>query len=98
MPVSVLYPGTFDPITNGHTDLVTRAAALFNAVIVAIAANPEKAPLFSLDERVDLARQVLGGIDGVTVIGFDNLLVECVREQGGRGDPPGPAGGVRFRI
>ena len=59
---NAMYPGTFDPITNGHTDLVRRAAGIFDRVIVAIAANPNKAPLFTLDQRVDLARRVLADL------------------------------------
>ena len=81
MHVIALYPGTFDPITNGHSDLVRRAVRVFDQVIVAIAANPAKQPLFSLAERVDLARKVLGDTAGVSVIGFDTLLIECVRQQ-----------------
>ncbi len=81
MHVIALYPGTFDPITNGHSDLVRRAMRVFDEVIVAIAANPAKQPLFSLAERVDLARQVLSDTAGVSVIGFDTLLIECVRQQ-----------------
>ena len=81
MKVIALYPGTFDPITNGHTDLVRRAARLFDEVIVAVAANPQKRPLFNLLERVELARAVLAGIKGAKVTGFDNLLVECVRQH-----------------
>jgi len=76
-----LYPGTFDPITHGHTVLVQRAARLFDKVIVAVATNPKKLPLFSVEERVDLAKKVLQGISQVIVIGFDNLLVDCAREH-----------------
>lgn len=83
MKVIALYPGTFDPITNGHTDLVRRAARLFEQVIVAVAANPQKKPLFNLSERVELARTVLADIKGVKVTGFDNLLIDCVRQHGG---------------
>jgi pantetheine-phosphate adenylyltransferase len=83
MKVIALYPGTFDPITNGHTDLVRRAARLFDQVIVAVAANPQKKPLFNLSERVELARTVLADIKGVKVTGFDNLLIDCVRQHGG---------------
>ncbi len=83
MKVIALYPGTFDPITNGHTDLVRRAARLFDEVIVAVAANPQKKPLFDLSERVELARTVLADIKGVKVTGFDNLLIDCVRQHGG---------------
>jgi pantetheine-phosphate adenylyltransferase len=82
MHVIALYPGTFDPITNGHTDLVRRAVRLCDEVIIAIAANPSKKPLFSLEERVDLVRQAITGIPRVRVIGFSNLLVDCVHEQG----------------
>src|SRR3989338_10160319 len=84
MNVITLYPGTFDPITNGHTDLVRRAANLFDQVIVAIAANPTKQPLFDLKERVELARAALTGIERVTVAGFDDLLVDCVRRHEAR--------------
>jgi len=76
-----LYPGTFDPVTNGHTDLVRRACKLFDKVIVAVAARPDKSPLFDLEERVDLASMILGEFSGVEIIGFDNLLVDCVREH-----------------
>lgn len=79
MKVIALYPGTFDPITNGHTDLIRRAARLFDEVIVAVAANPQKRPLFNLSERVELARAVLKDVEDVRVTGFDNLLVDCVR-------------------
>jgi len=79
-----VYPGTFDPLTNGHTDLVARAARMFRHVIVAIAESPHKQPAFHLDQRIELARVVLseGGIDGVEVIGFDSLLAHFVRERG----------------
>jgi pantetheine-phosphate adenylyltransferase len=76
-----LYPGTFDPITNGHHDLVRRAAGLFDHVIVAIAANPNKAPLFSLDERVDLARRVLRDLSNVEVLGYSGLTIDCARQH-----------------
>ena len=81
MKVVALYPGTFDPITNGHKDLVRRAVRLFDEVIVAVAANPQKKPLFDLPARVDMARAVLADIRGVSVVGFDNLLVDCVRQH-----------------
>ncbi|HBE92887.1 MAG TPA: pantetheine-phosphate adenylyltransferase [Gammaproteobacteria bacterium] len=77
----VLYPGTFDPITLGHVDLIQRATRLFDSVVVAVAANPDKVPLFSLDERVELIRNVTSDAANVSVVGFDNLLVECVREH-----------------
>jgi pantetheine-phosphate adenylyltransferase len=77
-----MYPGTFDPITNGHTDLVRRAAGIFDRVIVAIASNPNKAPLFSLDQRVDLARRVLADLPNVEVMGYSGLTVEFARKHG----------------
>ncbi len=77
-----VYPGTFDPITNGHQDLVRRAASIFERVIVAIAANPNKAPMFSLDMRVDLARRVLSDLPNVQVLGYSGLTVEFARKQG----------------
>ena len=76
-----IYPGTFDPITCGHVDLVTRAAAIFDHVIVAIAANPRKNTLFSVAERVDLARQSLLDLTNVQVCFFENLLVDFARQQ-----------------
>src|SRR5882757_9960866 len=76
-----LYPGTFDPITNGHNDLVRRAASLFDHVIVAIAANPNKAPLFPLEARVDLARRVLHDLPNVEVLGYSGLTVEFARQN-----------------
>jgi pantetheine-phosphate adenylyltransferase len=77
-----MYPGTFDPLTNGHYDLVRRAADIFDRVVVAIAANPGKAPLFSVDERVDLARKVLGEIPNVEVTGYSGLTVDFARQHG----------------
>ncbi len=77
-----MYPGTFDPITNGHQDLVRRAASIFERVVVSIAANPNKAPLFTLDQRVDLARQVLSDLPNVEVMGYSGLTVEFARQHG----------------
>lgn len=82
--IIALYPGTFDPVTNGHSDIVRRAATLFDGVIVAVAANPAKRPLFSLEERVELARSVLADVAGVQVVGFANLLIDAVHEHGAR--------------
>jgi pantetheine-phosphate adenylyltransferase len=82
MSISALYPGTFDPITNGHQDLIRRAASIFQRVVVAIAANPSKTPLFSLDERVDLARRVLADIPNVEVLGYSGLTVKFAQEHG----------------
>ena len=76
MNVTAIYPGTFDPLTNGHTDLIQRAAKMFSTVIVAIAHNPSKKPCFSLDERVDLANTILGHLSNVKVIGFSGLLAD----------------------
>lgn len=79
---TIVYPGTFDPITNGHIDLVQRAAKLFDKVIVAIATSEKKKPLFSIEKRIALAEQVLGHIDNVEVRGFDYLLVNFVNDCG----------------
>ena len=77
----VLYPGTFDPITKGHGDLIERAARLFDEVIIAVAASPKKNPLFSLEQRVALAREVSKHLPNVQVMGFSNLLAIFAREQ-----------------
>ncbi len=77
---TAVYPGTFDPITNGHADLIGRAARLFTRVVVAVAENPAKGAVFSLDERVALAREVLAPLDNVEVRGFTTLLVDFARE------------------
>lgn len=76
MPAGAMYPGTFDPITNGHHELVRRAARIFDRVVVAVAASPHKAPVFSLDERMNLARKVLADLPNVTVDGYSGLTVE----------------------
>jgi pantetheine-phosphate adenylyltransferase len=81
MGATAVYPGSFDPITNGHIDLMHRAARLFDRVVLGVADNPLKTPLFSLDERVNLATQVLADVDNVEVTGFSSLLVEFAREQ-----------------
>jgi pantetheine-phosphate adenylyltransferase len=81
MNTRVIYPGTFDPITNGHKDLVERASRLFDEVIVAIAAGHHKKPLFSLEERVELVRNVTGHLPNVRVCGFSDLLARFVVEQ-----------------
>ena len=81
MPVIAVYPGTFDPITNGHSDLVYRAAGLFDRVIVGIAANPGKTPLFDLEQRVVMAEEVLSEFDNVEICGFSDLLVNFVRAK-----------------
>ena len=80
MNITAVYPGTFDPITNGHSDLVVRAARMFDHVVLAIADNPEKSPLFSLEERIELARTVLKSSDNIAVVGFSGLLIDFARE------------------
>ena len=74
-----IYPGSFDPVTNGHLDVVERAGKLFDEVIVAVAYNDEKQPLFSLEERLDLLRQTVGKLNHVKIAHFDGLLVEFAR-------------------
>jgi pantetheine-phosphate adenylyltransferase len=78
---TVVYPGTFDPITNGHTDLVERAARLFETVIVAVAVNPGKGTAFPIETRVTLAREVLAHVENVEVCSFDILLADFVRRK-----------------
>lgn len=78
---TALYPGTFDPITNGHHDLVRRAAGIFTNVLVAIAANPGKAPLFGLEQRVELARTVLKDLPNVHVMGYTGLTVDTAAQH-----------------
>ena len=77
-----VYPGTFDPLTKGHEDLVRRAARLFDKVIVGIAQSRTKKPFFDLAERVAIARDILGGIANVEVVGFDGLLMDFLRANG----------------
>ena len=79
--VIAVYPGTFDPITNGHVDLVHRAARLFEKVVIGIAVSEKKRPLFSLEERISLAQQVLARWENVSVEGFDSLLIDFVHEK-----------------
>ena len=76
-----IYPGSFDPVTNGHLDVVERARKLFDEVIVAVAHNDEKQPLFSLDERLDFLKQTLGKLDNVRIAHFNGLLVDFARAQ-----------------
>ena len=82
--LKVVYPGTFDPITMGHEDIVRRAASLFSEVIVAVASNPGKKPFFDLNERDEMASHVLKDCPNVKVIGFSGLLMQFVQDQGGR--------------
>ena len=81
---SVIYPGTFDPITNGHVDLTERAARLFDRVVVAIAHSEKKTPLFNLQQRVALCQSSLAHLDNVEVMGFSNLLTDFAQSQGAR--------------
>lgn len=82
---TVVYPGTFDPLTNGHIDLVERACRLFDKVIIAIAASTKKNPLFTLEERVELAHKVLGHLPNIEICGFDILLAELVKQKKAQG-------------
>ena len=82
MSVGAMYPGTFDPVTNGHLNLVRRAAKLFDRVVVAVAASPNKTPMFSLDERISMARAALADAPNITVDGYTGLTVDYVRQHG----------------
>ena len=77
---TIVYPGTFDPITNGHIDLVERASKLFGNVVIGIASNRQKSPLFSIEERIELAVECLKHIPNVEIYGFDSLLVDFVEQ------------------
>ncbi|RTR38247.1 pantetheine-phosphate adenylyltransferase [Shewanella canadensis] len=81
MHTRAIYPGTFDPVTNGHADLIERAAKLFKHVVIGIAANPSKKPRFTLEERVALLQLVTSHLDNVEVVGFSGLLVDFAKEQ-----------------
>lgn len=78
---TIIYPGTFDPITNGHVDLVERAASMFGRVVLAIAYSEKKQPLFDLDQRIALCEKALGHLDNIEVCGFNNLLVDFARSK-----------------
>ena len=82
--IKAVYPGTFDPLTRGHEDLVRRASTLFDGVILAIADSKAKKPYFTLDERIAMAREVLADVKNVQVVGFSGLLTDFVRKQGAR--------------
>jgi pantetheine-phosphate adenylyltransferase len=82
--IKAVYPGTFDPLTRGHEDLVRRAATLFDTVVLAIADSKAKRPFFTLEERLTMAREVLAGIKNVQVVDFSGLLTDFVRKQGAR--------------
>ncbi len=81
MPTLAVYPGSFDPITNGHVDIITRGARLFDRIIVAIASNAEKSPLFTMEERIEIARAVFHDAPNVEVEAFDGLLVDYVQRR-----------------
>ena len=82
--IKAVYPGTFDPLTRGHEDLVRRAATLFDKLVLAIADSKAKKPFFTLEERIAMAREVLGDMKNVEVVGFSSLLTEFVKKQGAR--------------
>jgi len=82
MSVTALYPGTFDPPTNGHVDLIQRGARLFDHLTVAILSNPEKNPLFTVEERVEMLKEVTGSLANVSIATFEGLMVEFARKQG----------------
>ena len=75
-----LYPGTFDPITNGHYDIIKRATKIFDEVIVAVALSQDKKPMFSIDERIKMAKEAVQGLQKVKVVGFDNLTIDLAHE------------------
>ena len=82
MPVQAIYPGTFDPLTNGHVDLIERGSKIFDRLTVAILVNPVKNPLFTLEERVEMLTEATKGIGNVSIATFDGLMVEFARSQG----------------
>jgi pantetheine-phosphate adenylyltransferase len=82
--IRAVYPGTFDPLTRGHEDLVRRASTLFDSVILGIADSRAKKPFFTLEERLEMARQVLGDLRNVEVVGFTGLLIDFARQQNAR--------------
>lgn len=81
MSTKAIYPGTFDPITNGHIDIITRAAGMFDQVVLAIAASPSKKPMFSLEERVALATEATAHLANIEVVGFSDLMANFARSQ-----------------
>ena len=82
MPTLAVYPGSFDPLTNGHVDIISRGARLFDRIVVAILINSEKSPLFTMEERVEIAREVFKDVPNVEVDTFDGLLVDYVDRRG----------------
>ncbi|MEJ4047276.1 pantetheine-phosphate adenylyltransferase [Erwinia sp. SLM-02] len=81
MSTKAIYPGTFDPMTNGHLDIVTRAALMFDRIVLAVAASPSKKPMFTLEERVALATEVTAHLDNVEVVGFSDLMANFAKSQ-----------------
>jgi pantetheine-phosphate adenylyltransferase, bacterial len=81
----VIYPGTFDPVTNGHIDIIKKARELFDGVVVTIACNPAKTPLFTVEQRIEILEKSLAGFDNVTVDSFDGLVVDHARQVGAEG-------------
>ncbi len=83
MGLTALCPGTFDPVTNGHLDIIGRAAETFDALVVGVLENPSKQPMFSLEERVAMLKEACAGMPGISVVSFRGLLVDFARAQGG---------------
>lgn len=82
--IRAVYPGTFDPLTRGHEELVRRASTLFDSIVLGVADSRTKRPFFSLHERIDMAREALGNFPNVVVVGFSGLLIDFARKQGAR--------------
>jgi len=82
--IKAVYPGTFDPLTRGHEEIVRRASRLFDSLLLGVAASDAKKTYFTLDERIEIAREVLGDVRNVQVVGFSGLLIDFVRQQGAR--------------
>lgn len=96
MQVRAVYPGTFDPITLGHEDMVRRASRLFSHIVVAVAAGHHKKTMFTLDERLDIVREALADLSNVSVVSFDGLVIECVAAQGAQAMVRGLRSGTDF--
>ncbi|MBL4940167.1 MAG: pantetheine-phosphate adenylyltransferase [Colwellia sp.] len=81
MSIKAIYPGTFDPVTNGHADLIVRASRLFGEVVIGVASSPSKKPRFSLEQRVDMIKQITQDLTNVSVVGFNGLLVDFAKQH-----------------